>query len=82
LKTISVERKDAQGRTVVQSRVLGVGLKQDDGLDETGEKVGLGGVIRINEDRRRRIRAMREPERAHAWQVGCMAWIRFERLDN
>ena len=72
LKTISVERRDAQGRTVIQNRVLGVGLKQDDGLDETGEKVGLGGVIRMSDEKRRKIRAMREPERAHAWQVVCV----------
>lgn len=71
VRTISVERKDAQGRTVIQNKVLGVGLKQDDGLDETGEKVGLGGVIRMSEERRRKIRAMREPERAHAWWVAA-----------
>lgn len=42
-------------------------IKQDDGGDYTGESVGLGPVIRMSDEKRRKIRQLKEPERALAW---------------
>jgi hypothetical protein len=44
-----------------------VALKQDDGKEGTGEGVGLGPAIPMSEEKKKRIRAMKEPERSYAW---------------
>ena len=67
----TVDRTDSHGKHYSALQTVGVALKQDDGKDETGEKVGLGPVVRMSDEKRRRIRSMKEPERAHTWYV---AW--------
>jgi hypothetical protein len=69
LKLQAVDKKDAYGKHYTSQQTIGVALKQDDGKDDTGESVGLGPVVKMSDERRRRIRSMKEPERAHAWCV-------------
>ncbi|KAG7575368.1 hypothetical protein FFLO_00358 [Filobasidium floriforme] len=69
LKLQAVDKKDAYGKHYTSQQTIGVALKQDDGKDDTGESVGLGPVVKMSDERRRRIRSMKEPERAHAWMA-------------
>lgn len=67
LKLQTVEKMDSHGKYYTSQQTVGVALKQDDGKDDTGEEVGLGPVVRMSDEKRRRIRSMKEPERAHTW---------------